>query len=339
MGRWRAAPRRLSLSRMLVADRPELVASGGWTGIGALCDSCPMKTGHVLQLLLLSAVWGVSFLLIRIAGDSFPPIWVALLRCSAGALLLWTVMLLGRRSLPERGLLPWLALVALFNNAIPFTFFAWGERTIPSSTAAVVNATTPIWALLLSLAVSRGHVTGRMIAGVLLSFAGVVLVVSGHAVEEGTAADRRGLVLGVTLVVLASLGYAIATVMAKAKLKGIDPIGLATSQLSLAALMLLPVALLGPHPGHISGASIAAVATLGLAGSGIAYLIYFTLLAQVSATHVVAVTYLLPICGLFWGLLAHEAIGWTSYAGVAVVVAGLLLLNWKPKVAVARAAA
>jgi len=295
-----------------------------------------MKAAHVLQILLLSAIWGISFLLIRIAGDSFPPIWVALLRCSTGALLLWVVMLLGRRSLPPRALLPWFLLVAFFNNAIPFTFFAWGERTIPSSTAAVVNATTPIWTLLISLAVSRGHVTGRMIAGVLLSFAGVILVVYGHAAAEDSPRGRQGLALGVTLVVLASLGYAIATVMAKIKLKGIDPIALATSQLTLAALMLLPVALLGAHPvfSTVSVPSIAAIATLGLAGSGIAYLLYFNLLAHVSATHVTAVTYLLPIWGLFWGWLAHEAIGWTAYAGVAVVIVGLLLLNWQGRIRV-----
>jgi len=293
-----------------------------------------MKTSQLLQLLLLSAIWGISFLLIRIAGDSFPPIWVAMLRCSSGALLLWAVMLLGRRALPPRRLLLWLLLVALFNNAIPFTFFAWGERTIPSSTAAVVNATTPIWTLLISLAVQRGHVTGRMIVGVLLSFAGVVLVVMGHASADQTSIQRQGLVLGVALVVMASLGYAIATTLAKAKLRGpvapLDPIGLATSQLTLASLMLFPVALLGAHPvvTQVSIASLAAIATLGLAGSGLAYLLYYSLLAHVSATHVVAVTYLLPIWGLFWGLLAHESIGWTAYAGVAVVVGGLILLNW-----------
>jgi drug/metabolite transporter (DMT)-like permease len=294
-----------------------------------------MKAAHLLQILLLSAIWGISFLLIRIAGDSFPPIWVALLRCSSGAVLLWVVMLLGRRSLPSRALLPWFLLVAFFNNAIPFTFFAWGERTIPSSTAAIVNATTPIWTLLISLAVSRGHVTERMIAGVLLSFAGVVLVVYGHAAAEDSVSGRQGLALGVMLVVLASLGYAIATVMAKMKLKGIDPIELATVQLTLAALMLLPVALIGTHPvfSAVSVPSIAAIATLGLAGSGIAYLLYYNLLAHVSATHVVAVTYLLPIWGLFWGWLAHESIGWTAFAGVAVVICGLLLLNWKPRVA------
>jgi drug/metabolite transporter (DMT)-like permease len=296
-----------------------------------LCESGGMKTSHLLQLLLLSAVWGASFLLIRIAGDSFPPLWVALLRCSAGALLLWAVKLAGRRSLPPRELFPWLLLVALFNNAIPFTFFAWGERSIPSSTAAVVNATTPIWTLLISLLVQRGHVTGRMIVGVLISFAGVVLVVSGQRNADSSLAASRGFAFGVTLVVLASLCYAIAAVAAKARLKGIDPIGLATTQLTLSSLMLLPAALAGAQPAGVRVPAIAAIATLGLAGSGIAYLLYYNLLAHVSATHVVAVTYLTPKWGLFWGLLAHEPIGWTAYAGVAVVIGGVLLLNWNPK--------
>jgi drug/metabolite transporter (DMT)-like permease len=292
-----------------------------------------MKTSHLLQLLLLSAVWGVSFLLIRIAGDNFPPLWVALLRCSAGALLLWSVMAVHRRSLPPRRLLFWLLLVAFFNNAIPFTCFAWGERTIPSSTAAVINATMPIWTLLISLAVQRGHTTVRMIVGVALSFAGVILVVYGQGSSGSSTAERQGLALGVALVALASLCYAIATVMAKAKLKGIDPIGLATTQLTLASLMLLPVALAGPRPVAVSWASIAAIATLGLAGSGLAYLLYYNLLTHISATHVAAVTYLMPIWGLFWGLLAHESIGWTAYVGVAVVVSGLVLLNWQRRTA------
>jgi drug/metabolite transporter (DMT)-like permease len=294
-----------------------------------------MKPSHLFQLLLLSAVWGVSFLLIRIAGDAFPPLWVALLRCSAGAVLLWVVLFIGRRSLPPRRLLPWLLLVALFNNAIPFTFFAWGERTIPSSTAAVVNATTPIWTMLITLAVQRSHVTARMILGVFVSFAGVVLVVMGHVASEDSAAGRRGLVLGVVLVANASLAYGIATVMAKTKLRGLDPIGLATTQLTLASLMLLPVAVGGAHPTVIPWPAIAAIATLGLAGSGIAYLLYYNLLVHVSATHVAAVTYLLPIWGLFWGWLADEPIGWTAPVGVAVVVGGLILLNWRGRPVVA----
>jgi len=289
-----------------------------------------MKTAHVFQLLLLSALWGVSFLMIRIAGDSLPPVWVGLLRCSVGALFLWGVLIVARRKLPARKLFPWLVVVALFNNAIPFTFFAWGERSIPSSTAAIVGATTPIWTLLLSLAIHRAHVTRFVVLGALLSFAGVVLVVSGHSSQQGDpSSPGGGFLLGAVLVVLASMGYAIATVTAKAKLRGVDPIGLATMQLTLAGVLLLPIALAGAHPAAIAWQSLAAVAVLGLAGSGVAYILYFSLLAQISSTHVAAVTYLLPIWGLFWGALAHEAIGWTAIFGVAIVIAGLALLNWR----------
>src|ERR1700686_879332 len=110
-----------------------------------------MKTSHLIQLLLLSSVWGVSFILISIAGSSFPPLWVALLRSSFGAAMLWIVLVAGKHQLPPRSLFPWLFLVALFNNAIPFTFFACGKQTVLITTKANPNATPPIWALLLSL--------------------------------------------------------------------------------------------------------------------------------------------------------------------------------------------
>jgi drug/metabolite transporter (DMT)-like permease len=288
-----------------------------------------MKTSHLLQLLLLSAVWGMSFLLISIAGTTFPPLWVALLRSSFGAALLWTVLRAGKHSLPPRRLFLWLFLVALFNNAIPFTFFAWGEQTVPSSTAAILNATTPIWTMLLSFAVINGaaRLSKTMILGVLLGFSGVLLVVYGHGSSQTLGVPPAAFLRGVVFIALAALGYAVATVIAKLKLQGLDPIGLATTQLSLASLMVLPVALAGPHPIHLRPASIAAVITLGIAGSGLAYLLYYSLLAHISATHVVAVTYLLPIWGLFWGSIAHEPIGWTAYVGVAIVIAGLVLLN------------
>src|SRR6202789_1611578 len=149
-----------------------------------------MKTKAVLQILLLSAVWGVSFLMIRIAGESFPPLWVALLRSSLGAALLWAILGLGGNQLPPRRLLPWLLTVALFNNAIPFTFFAWGERTVPSNVAAVINATTPIWTLVLSMAVHRTRAALLTIAGVFLGFGGVLVVVAGHAGDP--AAEHAG---------------------------------------------------------------------------------------------------------------------------------------------------
>src|ERR1700733_1467218 len=290
-----------------------------------------MKTKSILQILSLYPVCGVSFLMIRIAGDTFPPLWVALLRCALGAALLWTVLCLGGNKLPPRHLLPWLLAVALLNNAMPFTFFAWGERTVPSNIAAVINATTPIWTLLLSMAIHRTRAALLTIGGVLLGFGGVLVVVVSHASDPAADPVRGGLLRGTIVIAVAALGYAIATILAKAKLQGLDPIGLATTQLSLAGLMILPFALTRTHPSALRLAPVLAIAVLGFAGSGFAYLLYYRLLSQVSATQVAAVTYLLPLWGLFWGLFAHESIGLLTCLGVAITIAGLLLMNLKSR--------
>jgi drug/metabolite transporter (DMT)-like permease len=286
-----------------------------------------MSRRDVLQMLLLSAVWGASFILIAITGRSFPPAWVAILRLSFGAIFLWSILKLKRRSLPPRRLIVTLLIVAFFNNAIPFTLFALGERTVPSSIAALLNATTPIWALLLTLAVQSARPNRFTIMGVLLGFSGVLVVVFSHGHNTARYGDNAAFFRGVLFIALASLGYAIATVIAKIKLQGLDPIGLATTQLSLAWLMLLPVAVFGSHPAVIHLSSVFAAILLGVAGSGLAYLLYYDLLTRIPSTHVVAVTYLLPIWGLFWGYIAHEPILWTAWVGVAVVICGLVLLN------------
>src|SRR5258705_2281327 len=135
--------------------------------------------------------------MIRIAKSAFPPIWVGMLRASLGALLLWIVLLIGRYKLPPRKLFLWLFLVALTNNAIPFSFFAWGEQTVPSSTAAVLNATTPIWTLLLSLAVHRTRASLYTILGVSVGFAGLATVGYSRASTLGENAPHGNLALGI----------------------------------------------------------------------------------------------------------------------------------------------
>jgi drug/metabolite transporter (DMT)-like permease len=199
---------------------------------------------------------------------------------------------------------------------------------VPSSIAAVLNATTPIWALLLSMGFLGKKAEGGALPGVALGFFGVVLVVFSHDATVASA-TRHDYLLGAGFIAFASAAYAIATVLAKSRLAGLDPIGLATTQLSLAGLMVLPVALLGPHPVAIHPASLAAAVTLGIFGSGLAYLLFYSLLERVSPTRVVSVTYLGPIWGLFWGKLAHESINATAYLGVGIVIAGLVLLSRK----------
>ena len=286
-----------------------------------------MEMKHAIQIFLLSAVWGVSFLMIRVAGHSFPPLWVAMLRCALGASLLWIIMRVGGNKLPPRRLLPWLLLIALLNNAIPFTCFAWGERTVPSNIAALLNATTPIWTLLFSMVAYRNRATALTIAGVLLSFAGILLVIATHGNYSAVDSESASILVGATVIGLAAVAYAVATLVAKLKLGGLDPIGLATTQLSLATLMLMPLALSGEWPSEMQLGSVTAIVVLGFAGSGIAYLLYYRLLEHVTPTQLAAVTYVLPIWGLLWGLFAHESIGTFACLGVAITIGGLVLLN------------
>ena len=290
-----------------------------------------MTSRSALQILLLSAVWGVSFLLIRVADEAFPPLWIALMRSALGALLLWTVLALTGRRLPPRNRLPWLLLVAFFNNALPFTCFAWGERVVPSNTAAVLNATTPIWTLLLTTGVQRAKPRWNVLLGVLLGFAGVLLVVMRQSGNGPAGITRTQFLRGAALILIGALGYAIATVLAKAKLQGVDALGIAATQLALAALLVAPLAFAFERPAHVYAPQWFAIAVLGFAGSGLAYLLYFHLLTTISATHVVAVTYLLPVWGVFWGLAAHERIGLATFLGVPVAIAGLALMNLRSR--------
>lgn len=286
-----------------------------------------MRFRDAVEMFLLSAVWGASFILIKLAGDDLPPVWVALGRLAFGSLFLWIVLRAGRRKPPPIRLIPALLAVAVLNNALPFCFFAWGERTVPSSIAAVLNATTPIWALLLGLVIGSAHATRLTATGVALGFLGVLAVVYGHASGFAAGAGSSGYLLGIVLIAVASFSYGAGAVTAKRWLQGVEPVVIATFQLTLAGIVLLPVAVFGPHPAALHWRSAAAVTVLGVLGSGLAYLMFFRLLAGISPTRTVAVTYVLPIWGLFWGYVAGEQIRWTALAGIAVVLAGLVLIN------------
>jgi drug/metabolite transporter (DMT)-like permease len=288
-----------------------------------------MRLRDMIEMFLLSAVWGASFILIKLAGDDLPPVWVAVGRLAFGSAFLWIALWLGRHKLPPLRLLPPLIVVAVLNNAIPFCFFPWGERTVPSSIAAILNATTPIWALLLGLVMGTARVNRLTSIGVALGFLGVLGVVYGHATGIANGTSSGGYLLGVLLIAAASLSYGAGAVLAKRWLQGVEPVVIATFQLTLAGLLLLPLAVFGSHPTALHLKSAIAVTVLGVLGSGLAYLLFFRLLATISSTRTVAVTYLLPIWGLFWGFIAGEEIRWTALAGVVVVLVGLILLNLK----------
>ncbi len=278
-----------------------------------------MKTADAVQLLLLSMIWGVSFLLIKIAGASFPPVWVACLRLLLGGAVLFGIVKLNKRKMFSRANLPWLILQGLIGSALPFTFFALGEQTLNSSLAGVLNATTPCFAALIGVMLGDSSLTPRRILGVVLGFVGVMIAVSGSLQLEGSA-------LGVTVITLASILYAIVPYIAKRFLKGVEPLAIAFGQVMSAGLMMIPIMFLS-QPGIITLPAIGAILILGIFGSGIAYALFYSVLPRISATQASSITYIIPIWSIFWGALAGEHIGLETLLGITIVISGVILIN------------
>jgi drug/metabolite transporter (DMT)-like permease len=283
-----------------------------------------MSARDALQLFALSAIWGASFILIRIGVAELPASWLAVGRLIFGSIFIWSVLLIGKRKLVPRAKLAQLLIVALTTNAIPFLCFAIAEKTVDSSIAAIINASTTLVSALIAVGLRDSSLGSRNLAGVVLGFVGVMLAVGG-GLNAGNASF-----VGIVLLLVGSAGYAIGGTVAKKALGGQDSIGIATGQLSFALLMLTPFVFFEQPSSLPSTGAMLAVLCLGIVASGVAYLISYDLLSRINATQLSAVTYLLPIWGLFWGWVSGEKIGWTSLLGVIVILAGLALLNAPP---------
>jgi drug/metabolite transporter (DMT)-like permease len=278
-----------------------------------------MKTTDALQLLVLSMIWGISFLLIKIAGSSFPPVWLACLRLLLGGTVLFFVLKAMKRKMFSRAKLPWLVLQGLIGSALPFTFFALGEQTINSSLAGVLNATTPCFAALIGVLLGDSSLNSRRILGVGLGLVGVMIAVSGSLQLEGS-------LLGVTVLTIASILYAVVPYIAKRFLKGVDSLAIAFGQVMSAGIMLIPF-LAFSSPGMITLPAIGALVSLGVFGSGIAYALFYNVLPRISATQASSITYVIPIWSILWGAIAGEHIGLETLLGFLVVITGVILIN------------
>ena len=280
-------------------------------------------------LLTLSVLWGGSFFFIGIAIHSVAPITLVLLRVSIASALLWAWRAIRRETwvLP-RAVIPPLFLLALLNNALPFILFAFAQRTIPSGLASILNATTPIWGVIVAhLFTHDERLTPGKIAGVLLGFAGVAVMIG---------ADLLGQIGRDVLAQLACLGstlsYALAGVWGRRfRGLGVSPVAVATGSLSAAAIILLPLMLLFEPPWHAAApAPQAWMALAGLAffSTAIAYILYFKLLASAGATNSLLVTFLIPVTAILLGtFVLGESLAPRHFAGMALIGLGLAAID------------
>lgn len=281
-----------------------------------------MSTANLLRLILLAAIWGGSFLFMRISAPVLGPAILIEYRVLSAAVFLAVVGLLLRKKLQLRQHWQHYLMLGLFNSALPFLLFGFAARTLSASMLAVLNATTPMWGALIGALWSRHMVSGRVLLGLVLGTAGVALLVGFDHVSS-----RPGAGIAIVAVLVAAFSYAIASNYAKSA-KAVEPFANAHGSMWAATLLVLPALPFFPAPGVATGGIVAAVLALGVLCSGIAYLIYFRLIQDVGPASALTVTFLSPMFGILWGVLfLGEHVGWYTFAGAAIVITGTALVT------------
>jgi drug/metabolite transporter (DMT)-like permease len=274
------------------------------------------------MLIALAAIWGASFMLIRVAVRELTPADVALGRVLVGTIaLLPAVPFLvgGRRALSDlrRFAVP-LAFVGIFNAALPFWLLAWSEKRLDSGLAGVLQASMPLFTALLAFGFSReDRVTGVRLVGVVIGFFGVVMLVG---------AQPRGDVLSALAVVLTALCYAASALYAGSRLGEAPAVVTSLGSLVVATLAIAPLGI-AQLPGEVpSWKAIGAVVFLGALGLSVAYLLYFGLINSAGASYAALVTYLVPALALGYGaVFLDEPITASALGGLAFILAGVAL--------------
>ncbi len=277
-----------------------------------------MKPRDLFDLLLIGAIWGGAFPLLRVAAPAFGPVALIGVRVAvAAAVLLALLKSPGRLVQHARPLF----VLAMMNTAIPFTLFAYATLGITAGTASLLNATTPMFGAILAFAVLGERLTGLQVFGIGLGFAGIASIVWK---EIGTQADAAALSVAAGLVGAAL--YGAAATYARRRLDGVDPMVVATGSVVGSALVMVPAAVLAWPQQNPGADAWGSAIGLGVFCTALAYLLYFRLLPRVGAARAVTVTFLIPVFGILWSAaLLGEPLTGALLLGCAVVLVGTAL--------------
>jgi drug/metabolite transporter (DMT)-like permease len=278
-----------------------------------------------VELVVLGAIWGASFLFMRVSAKDFGPFALVEIRLALGALIL--VPFLWRARSQFTGTL-WLRLAAIaaINSALPFTLFAWGAERAPAGIGAITNAMAVPFTAMVAFLFFGEQINGRRASGLLLGFIGVVVLASGRT--GGGATVWPAALAGAA----AALCYGFGGNMLKRYLVGVPASAVASASLICASLVVAPLALITwPHH-SISMMSWISAALLGVLCTGLAYVLYFRLIHRIGPSRAVTVTYIIPLFGVVWAwLLLGEALTPSMALAGALILSGVALSQMKPR--------
>ena len=297
-----------------------------------------MNRGDWLILGILAVIWGGAFFFIGVAVRHVPPLTYVWLRLTIAAAAMWIfVRARGIDIALPREVWGSIILLAFLNNALPFTLFGWGQTHIASGLASILNATTPIWGVVVAHVLTRDErMSPRKLAGVLLGFGGVATMIGPSLLSDiGTSG------LAELACVLASLSYALAAVWARRfRNQGISPMSVTTGQLTAGAVVMLPMSLIVDKPWTHALPPLSAwgaIAALALLCTAFGYVLYFRLIETSGATNALLVTLLVPPVAILLGaLFLGETLAPQDFIGLGLIALGLAAIDGRLVSALAR---
>ena len=298
---------------------------------GRLVDTRSMDAASLARLLLLAAIWGGSFLFMRVAAPVLGPTLLIGWRVALAAAFLLAVAALSRRSIGARAHWRHYLILGACNSAVPFLLFAFAAQTLSASLLSILNATAPIFAAAIASLTRRALPAGRVALGLVLGVAGVVVLASFDAVML-----RSGAVLALLAGLGGSLSYGVASMYAKSA-PGVDPFANALGSMCAATLLIGPAIPFFPPHAPADANVLLSVIALGVVCTGVAYLLYFRLISDLGPASALTVTFLIPVFGVLWGrVFLGEPVGVHTVAGSAIVVVGTALVTgFTPRMLVA----
>lgn len=284
-----------------------------------------MSRRQLLTLLTLSAIWGASFMFIKVGVREFDPFALIFVRTALAALTLIPIVVLRvplKQALEQvRPVAGPLVIVGVVGSALPFWLITWAEVRIDSGLTAILQACAPLFTAVLAWLFSRSErVTGMRLAGVVVGFVGVTVLVA------GTPGGSSGELAAALATVGAGLSYSAAALYSGARLRGVPPLLVAAGAMVAATLITMPLGLARMPDGVPGWKATLSVVVLGVVGTGVAYILYFALIAGAGASKAILVTYLVPSLALLYGVtLLDEPLTLVAVAGLALILGGVAL--------------
>jgi len=275
------------------------------------------------RLLLLAGLWGSSFLFMRVAVSVVSPTWLILTRVGLAAIFLWLVAVWFKKGLQASHYWRHYLVLGFFNSALPFFLFAYAAQTISASLLSILNATAPMWAAVIARVWHKSELSMSKWAGMCIGMAGVAVL----AGFESMALSAHGM-WAIFAGLAATLSYGIATSYTKVA-PNVESFSNAHGSMWAATLLMIPGALATPVPDVVPIFPTGlAVLALGIVCSGVAYLIYFRLIADFGGVSALTVAFLIPVFGTLWGvLILSEPVTWTTLIGGLLVLLGTAMVT------------